>query len=222
MRLLLVEDDELLGDGVRNGLIQSGYTVDWFKDGLSALRAVREEQFDIVILDLGLPTLSGLDFLKQIRQDGITTPVLILTARETIEDRVEGLDKGADDYMIKPFELEELCARLRALQRRFLHRAESKLVYNNIVLDPATRTLTISGKLVSIPRREFTLLKKLLENVGVVISREHLTQALYGWDVDVDSNAIEVHIHNLRKKLGSNYIQTIRGVGYILEKIEKE
>jgi len=222
MRILLVEDDELLGDGVRHGLIQHGYTVDWFKDGLSALQAIGSEDFDIIVLDLGLPKLPGLDLLKQIRRNGNTTPVLILTARETIEDRVQGLDCGADDYMIKPFELGELYARLRALQRRTLHRAASKLIYGNLIVDPATRSVTIDGEPIAIARREFALLEKLLENVGTVISREHLTQTLYGWSDDVDSNAIEVHIHNLRKKIGSTHIRTIRGVGYMLEKIEQE
>lgn len=221
MRLLLVEDDELLGEGVRNGLIQGGYTVDWFRDGISALQAIRSEKFDMIVLDISLPKMSGLEFLQQIRKTGYTTPVLILTARETVEDRVKGLDSGADDYMIKPFELDELCARLRALQRRFLHRTESKLTYADIILDPAARTVTVASEPISIGRREFTLLEKLMENVGVVISREHLTQTLYGWNEIVDSNAIEVHIHNLRKKIGSNCIRTIRGVGYMLEKLEE-
>lgn len=217
MRLLLVEDDELLGDGVRAGLAQHGYTVDWFKDGISALQAINSENFDIILLDLGLPKLSGLDLLKQIRSQQITTPVMILTARETIEDRVKGLDAGADDYLTKPFDLDELCARLRALQRRFSKRFESQITYRNITLDPASHLVTVDKKEVAIPRREFALLQKLLENAGTVISREQLTQSLYGWDEDVDSNALEVHIHNLRKKLGGNFIKTIRGVGYMAE-----
>jgi len=222
MRLLLVEDDELLGDGVRAGLTQNGYTVDWFKDGLSASQAIRNEEFDIVLLDLGLPKMSGLAVLQQMREQGISTPVLILTARETVEDRVKGLDSGADDYLTKPFDLDELCARLRALQRRFLQRTETQIVYGNITLDPAAHQVTMNGKDVSIPRREFALLQKLLENVGSVISREQLTQSLYGWDEDVDSNALEVHVHNLRKKLGMNFIKTVRGVGYMAEKDENE
>ncbi len=218
MRLLLVEDDELLGDGVRAGLVQNGYTVDWFRDGLSACQALKSESFDIVVLDLGLPKMGGLDVLREIRSAGITVPVLILTARETIEDRVKGLDSGADDYLTKPFDLDELCARLRALQRRFSNRAESQIVYGDVVLDPASHSVTFKEEDLNIPRREFALLQKLLENVGHVLSREQLTQTLYGWDEDVDSNALEVHIHNLRKKLGTNFIRTIRGVGYMVEK----
>lgn len=217
MRLLLVEDDELLGDGVRAGLVQNGYTVDWFRDGLSASQALKSETFDIVILDLGLPKMSGLAVLQQMREQHLTCPVLILTARETIEDRVKGLDAGADDYLTKPFDLDELCARLRALQRRFLNRFETIIVYKNIILDPASHTVKMNNEEISIPRREFSLLQKLLENAGTVISREQLTQSLYGWDEDVDSNALEVHIHNLRKKLGANFIRTIRGVGYMAE-----
>jgi two-component system response regulator QseB len=169
MRLLLVEDDELLGDGVKAGLTQNGYTVDWFKDGLSASQAIRSEIFDLVVLDLGLPKLSGLALLQQMREQGIVTPVLILTARETIEDRVKGLDSGADDYLTKPFDLYELCARLRALQRRFLHRAESKIHYGNIVLDPDAHRVTLNNEELNIPRLEFALLQKLLDYVGTVL-----------------------------------------------------
>lgn len=218
MRILLVEDDELLGDGVRAGLIQNGYTVDWFKDGVSAARALKTETFDIVVLDLGLPKMSGLQVLQDIRSVGIHTPVLILTARESVEDRIKGLDSGADDYMTKPFDLDELCARLRALQRRFLGRAEANIVYGDIVLDPAAHLVTFKNEEINIPRREFALLQKLLENIGHVLSREQLMQSLYGWEEDVDSNALEVHIHNLRKKFGANLIRTIRGVGYMVEK----
>ncbi|CAN5449008.1 response regulator [soil metagenome] len=220
MRVLLVEDDELLGDGVRAGLTQQGYVVDWLKDGLSAIQALRMETFDLIVLDLGLPKAPGMTVLQTLRADGIATPVLILTARETVDDRVKGLDSGADDYLTKPFDLPELCARLRALQRRFSHRADSLLTYGYITLDPASHEVKMKGELVSIPRREFALLQKLLENAGQVLSREQLTQSLYGWEEDVDSNALEVHIHNLRKKLGANLIRTIRGVGYMAEREE--
>lgn len=220
MRILLAEDDELLGDGVKTGLMQNGYTVDWFKDGLSALQALRSEAFDMIVLDLGLPKMSGLAVLQHIREQGNTIPVLILTARETVEDRVKGLDSGADDYLTKPFDLDELCARLRALQRRFLNRADSIVTYNNITLDPAAHIVTVDGEEISIARREFALLQKLLENAGSVMSREQLTQTLYGWEEDVDSNALEVHIHNLRKKFGVDFIRTIRGVGYMAVKPE--
>jgi two-component system response regulator QseB len=222
MRLLLVEDNKLLGDGVRAGLVQNGYTVDWFKDGLSASQALRSENFDIVVLDLRLPKMSGLAVLQQMRENGLTCPVLILTARETVEDRVKGLDNGADDYLTKPFDLDELCARLRALQRRFLNRSGSTIAYKNIILDPASHSVKVDDEEVSIPRREFSLLQKFLENAGTVLSREQLTQTLYGWEEDVDSNALEVHVHNLRKKLGATFIRTIRGVGYMAEQSEDE
>ncbi|HSW93980.1 MAG TPA: response regulator [Gammaproteobacteria bacterium] len=222
MRILLVEDDELLGDGLRTGLIQYGYTVDWLKDGLSADQALKTETFDIVVIDLGLPKIPGITVLQNLRGRGQTMPVLILTARESIDDRVKGLDSGADDYLTKPFDLDELCARLRALQRRFSSRAEPLLVHENISLDPAAHTVTLNNESVSVSRREFALLQKMLENAGRVLSREHLTQSLYGWGEDVDSNALEVHIHNLRKKFGQQFIHTIRGIGYMIDKNKDE
>jgi two-component system, OmpR family, response regulator QseB len=218
MRVLLVEDDELLGDGVRNGLTQYNYTVDWVKDGQTAQQAVLSERFDIIVLDIGLPKKSGLEVLKIMRAKNIRTPVVILTARETVEDQVKGLDAGADDYIVKPFDLDALCARMRALQRRTTDRAEPVLTYGAISLDPASHTVHVNGELINISRREFALLQKLLENAGRVLSREHLTSTLYGWGDDVDSNALEVHIHNLRKKFGTKLIRTIRGVGYMVDK----
>jgi two-component system response regulator QseB len=215
MRVLLVEDDELLGDGVSAGLKQYGYTIDWLKDGLSAEQALRTESFDAIILDIGLPKKTGLELLESIRSHGNVTPVLILTARETVEDRIKGLDCGADDYLVKPFDLDELCARLRALQRRLSSRAIPLIEHGGITLDPASHAVSLNGEEVALSRREFALLHKLLENAGRVLSREYLTQTLYGWDDDVDSNALEVHIHNLRKKFGSKFIKTIRGVGYM-------
>ncbi len=222
MRVLLVEDDELLGDGLRTGLNQYGYTVDWLKDGLSADQALKTENFEIVVLDLGLPKLPGITVLQNLRGRGQTMPVLILTARESIDDRVKGLDSGADDYLTKPFDLDELCARLRALQRRFSSRAEPLLVHGNITLDPAAHTVSLNNEPINVSRREFALLQKLLENTGRVLSREHLTQSLYGWGEDVDSNALEVHIHNLRKKFGQTFIHTIRGIGYMIDKDKDE
>lgn len=222
MRLLLVEDDELLGDAVKTGLTQFGYIVDWLKDGDLALSAIKTEIFELIILDLGLPKLSGIQLLQCIRQNGNTTPVIILTARDSIEDRVKGLDSGADDYITKPFDLNELSARVRALTRRSQGRADAILHYNNITLDPAAHSVLLDGEPVNVPRREFALLQKLLENSGQVLSREQLMQSMYGWDEDVDSNALEVHIHNLRKKLNANYIRTIRGVGYLVEKVRKD
>lgn len=218
MRLLLIEDDELLGDAVKTGLIQCGYVVDWLKDGESAKLAITIESFELIILDLSLPKLSGLALLKNIRQNGHKTPVIILTARESIENRIEGLDAGADDYMIKPFDLNELSARIRALTRRSQGRADTLIQYQNIVLDPAAHTVLLDNKEVNISRREFALLQKLLENHGHVLSREQLMQSIYGWDEDLDSNVLEVHIHNLRKKLNADFIRTIRGIGYIAEK----
>lgn len=220
MRLLLVEDDELLGDAVKTGLTQFGYVVDWLADGESARLAVKSEIFDLIILDLGLPKLSGLAFLQAIRHQGNKTPVIILTARESIEDRVKGLDSGADDYLIKPFDLNELSARIRALVRRSVGRADAIIQYRNITLDPAAHTVLLNNEKINLPRREFSLLQKLLENTGQVLSRDKLMQSIYGWDEDVDSNTLEVHIHNLRKKLNANFIRTIRGVGYIAEKLE--
>lgn len=220
MRVLLVEDDELLGDGICSGLKHYGHTVDWVKNGKAAHDVItsKQESFDIVVLDLGLPKLSGLDVLKSMRERSITTPVVILTARETIDDRVKGLDAGADDYLTKPFDLDELCARMRALQRRSKSRAKPLLTYGEISLDPAAHIVTYKGEPMLISRREFALLQKLLENAGRVISREQLNQTLYGWGENIDSNALEVHIHNLRKRFGSDLIRTIRGVGYMAEK----
>ena len=221
MRLLLVEDDELLGDAVKTGLNQFDYIVEWLKDGESAKAALRTDSFELIILDLGLPKLSGLRLLQIIRGMGDTTPVLILTARESIENRIQGLDSGADDYMIKPFDLNELVARIRALIRRSQGRADTVIQYKNIILDPAAHTVTLDNEPVNVPRREFALLQKLLENSGHALSREQLMQSIYGWEEDVDSNALEVHIHNLRKKLNANFIRTIRGVGYMAEKNER-
>jgi two-component system response regulator QseB len=218
MRVLLVEDDELLGDGARAGLLQVGYSVDWLKDGLTAKYALETETFDIIVLDLGLPKLAGLDLLRHIRAQGIATPVIILTARESVEDKIKGLDGGADDYISKPFDLDELYARIRALLRRRSNRAKPTIAFADLELDPASHIVKRKGELVSLPRREFALLHKLLENVGHVLSRDQLMQSLYSWDEEVDSNTLEVHVHNLRKKLDADYIRTIRGIGYMVEK----
>lgn len=220
MRVLLVEDDELLGDGIRTGLRHYGHTIDWVKDGKAAndVLTTTYENFDVIVLDLGLPKMSGLDVLKNLREKNIATPVVILTARETVDDRVKGLDAGADDYITKPFDLDELCARMRALQRRSKARAKPIIVYENISLDPASHVVQMNGEQIMISRREFALLQKLIENAGRVISREQLNQTLYGWGENIDSNALEVHIHNLRKRFGTSLIRTIRGVGYMAEK----
>ena len=219
MRILLVEDDVLLGEGTKNGLVQKGYAVDWVKDGLAALQAVKNESFEIAVVDLGLPRMPGMDLIREIRAMELDIAILILTARDSVNDRVQGLDIGADDYLTKPFDLEELSARLRALQRRAAGRPDAILQHGELSLDPAAHTVMLANKQIVVSRREFALLNKLLENPGRVLSREQLNQCLYGWDDDIDSNAIEVHIHNIRKKLGGGkFIRTIRGVGYMVEK----
>ena len=218
MRILLIEDDLLLGDGLHAGLSHEGYTVDWIKDGAAADQALKQDEFDLVILDLGLPKLSGLEVLQKFRKNGGKTPVLILTAQDSIECKVKGLNTGADDYLTKPFDLDELSARLRALQRRKVDRASSLITHGPLTLNPDTHSVTLENENLHLSRREFALLQKLLDTTGVVISKESLAQTLYGWGEDIDSNALEVHIHNLRKKLGNDFIKTVRGVGYIVEK----
>jgi two-component system response regulator QseB len=218
MRLLLVEDDELLGDGLRIGLKQSGYTVEWLKDGIAADQALQQEQFDLVVLDLGLPRQSGLEVLKNLRKSGNSVPVLILTARDAVEDRVEGLDCGGDDYLVKPFDLDELCARLRALQRRRSGRVEPQIQHGDLLVDPAAHKVSLAGNEINLSTSEFALLHYLLDNRGRVIPRTRLEEMLYGWQSEVESNALEVFIHHLRKKLGRDLIRTVRGVGYVIEK----
>ncbi len=220
MRILLVEDDPQLGDGIRTGLHQAGYIVDWLQDGLSALHSLEVENFDMVVLDLGLPRLDGISVLKKIRTSGNDVPVLILTARDTVADRVNGLDSGADDYLLKPFDLDELCARVRALSRRHSGRASSLIKYLDITLNPVDRSLRKNGKNITLSTREFNILQIFLENIGRVLSRERIEESLFGWDDSLESNATEVHIHHLRKKLGKELIVTIRGVGYMIPKVD--
>jgi two-component system, OmpR family, response regulator QseB len=217
MRLLLVEDDELLGDGIRSRLLQDGYVVDWVRDGRAAAAALRHEEFGLIVLDLGLPFRSGLDVLRELRARGTAIPVLILTARDASEERVAGLDAGADDYVVKPFDLPELLARLRALRRRQVVSPSSALVHGDLIVDPATHAVTLAGEPIVLARREFALLAVLLENRGRVLSKERLLDLLYGWDGSIESNALEVYIHHLRRKLGNGLIRTIRGVGYVIE-----
>ncbi len=218
MRLLLVEDDEMLGNGVQAGLTQAGYAVDWVKDGEAADMFLAAEEYALMILDLGLPKRGGMEVLKKLRAQGKDLPVLILTARDTVEDKVQGLDSGADDYLIKPFDLDELGARVRALLRRRGGRTMPVIRHGDLELDPASHTVIRKGELVDISPREFTLLQELLENSGRVLSRSQLERSLYSWKDEVDSNAVEVHIHHLRKKLGSDLIRTVRGVGYVIDK----
>ena len=215
MRILLVEDDRLLGDGLKAGLTQAGYAVDWLRDGEAAVAALSTETFAAVVLDLGLPKRDGLSVLQWLRGRHDATPVLILTARDQLEDRVRGLDLGADDYVLKPFDLDEIAARLRALVRRAHGRPEPLLALGEIELNPAARTVTRAGEAVDLTPREFDLLHLLLHNAERVLTRRTLEEQLYTWNDAVDSNALEVHIHHLRKKLGNEMIRTVRGVGYM-------
>jgi len=218
MRILLVEDDALLGDGVRVGLKQVGFAVDWTQDGQAAKLALETEDYALMVLDLGLPKLSGTDLLKWLRARQLTMPVLILTARDTVADRVAGLNAGADDYLIKPFDLDELIARLNALLRRSAGQVNLILQHGDIALTPSTHQVSKNGQAVALSAREFSLLHELLLHVGRVQSREQLEQHLYGWGEEVESNSVEVHVHHLRKKLGSALIRTLRGVGYVIDK----
>lgn len=216
MRILLAEDDTLLGDGLRAGLRQRGFQVDWVRDGDAAARELRAQPYAAAVLDLGLPRMDGLAVLAAIRKARITTPVLVLTARDTVPERILGLDTGADDYVVKPVDLLELAARLRALVRRSHGRPDECLTAQDVVLDPASRTVRRADQPVVLSTREFDLLHAFMLGAGRVLSREQLEQQLYSWGQEVDSNAIEVHIHNLRRKLGGGLIQTVRGVGYML------
>ena len=218
MRILLVEDDPELGDGLAIGLRQAGFAVDWLRDGHAADLALHDEGFDLVVLDLGLPRLSGMEVLKRARDRGQSLPILILTARDATGDKVSGLDAGADDYLVKPIDLDELSARIRALTRRSAGRAAPLLVHGELAIDLAAHRVTLAGQAVELSGREFSLLHMLLENAGRVLTRSQLEQLLYGWHDEPDSNALEVHIHHLRKKLGSELIRTLRGVGYTIPK----
>jgi two-component system OmpR family response regulator/two-component system response regulator QseB len=216
MRILLAEDDPLLGDGLRAGLRQLGFLVDWVRDGEAAERELRTQPYAAAVLDLGLPLKDGMDVLASVRGAGITVPVLVLTARDALPDRISGLDVGADDYVVKPVDLNELAARLRALVRRAHGQPQECLMAQDIVLDPAARSVMRAGLPVPLSGREFDLLHALMLNTGRVLSREQLEQHLYSWGQEVESNAIEVHVHHLRRKLGSALIETVRGVGYVL------
>jgi DNA-binding response OmpR family regulator len=218
MRILLAEDDPLLGDGLRAGLRQAGFQVDWVRDGKAAERELRAEPYAAAVLDLGLPLMDGLDVLASVRRAGVAVPVLVLTARDAVPERVRGLDGGADDYVVKPVDLHELAARLRALVRRAHGQPQEQLQAQGVVMEPATRCVTLDGASVTLSAREFDLLQVLMLRPGQVLSREQIEQHLYGWGQEVDSNAVEVHIHNLRRKLGSGLIQTVRGVGYTVRR----
>ena len=216
MRILLAEDDALLGDGLQSGLRQLGFQVDWVRTGDAAERELRSGAYGAAVLDLGLPNRDGLQVLAAVRSQGLDLPVLVLTARDAVPDRILGLDLGADDYVVKPVDLHELAARLRALVRRSHGQPQDVLKVQDIELDPAARTVRTAGQPLQLQTREFDLLHALMLNAGRVLSREQLEQHLYSWGREVESNAVEVHVHHLRRKLGNEVIHTVRGVGYTL------
>jgi two-component system response regulator QseB len=216
VRLLLVEDDPMVGESIRDGLGQEGYAVDWVRDGKAAETALGVEPYAAVLLDLGLPRRDGLEVLRAARGRRNDVPILVITARDAVADRIKGLDAGADDYLVKPFDLDELAARVRALVRRAEGRAAPVVRHGAIALNPATREVTLRGRPVALSGREFALLQALLQRPGVVLSRAQLEERLYGWEDEVGSNAVEVHIHNLRRKLGADAIRNVRGVGYTI------
>lgn len=216
MRILLAEDDDLLGAGLRAGLTQQGFQVDWVRDGVAALRELRSGEYQAVVLDLGLPRMDGMDVLREARSQQVSVPVLVLTARDGLQQRIEGLDSGADDYLIKPVDLLELAARLRALVRRAHGHAHARLSAGPIVIDDAARQVWLDGQTVALSAREYDLLHLLLLNANRVLSRERIEQQLYRWGTEVASNAVEVHIYNLRRKLRPELIETVRGAGYVL------
>ena len=214
MRLLLLEDDPMIGEAIRAGLKRDGFAVDWVRAADAAQHALDSEPFELLLLDLGLPGGDGLELLEALRGRGSTLPVLIITARDAVADRVAGLDAGADDYLVKPFDLDELAARIRALLRRKSGRGEPHLEHLGVALEPATHRVTRDGVEVALSPREFALLELLLERPGAILSRSQLEERLYGWGEEIESNAVEVHIHGLRRKLGAQFIRTVRGVGY--------
>ncbi|MCQ8179630.1 response regulator [Methylomonas sp. SURF-1] len=217
MRLLLVEDDAILGDGLKAGLTLEGYAVDWLTDGAQADEALKLNHYDLIVLDLNLPRMDGMTVLKNLRRRKDSTPVLVLTARDGIAERVALLDSGADDFVAKPFDLAEICARLRALARRHEGHSLPLLEHKGVTVDPAAHQVFYHGQPVDLAQKEFEVLSYLISHVGQVISRARLEEAIYAWGSEVESNAVEVHIHHLRKKLDTNLIRTIRGVGYIID-----
>jgi two-component system, OmpR family, response regulator QseB len=218
MRVLLVEDDGMIAQGLQTGLRQGGFAVDLMRDGKTAAAALQTSVFDVVLLDLGLPDRDGTDVLRELRRRGNTTPVIILTARDEIHHRIAGLDAGADDYIVKPFDLDEVMARMRSVLRRASGRGDSTVQHGELRLDLASRTAERNGAPVSLSAHEYAVLEALLQRPGAVLSRSQLEDRLYGWDEQIGSNAVEVYIHGLRRKLGSDFIRTLRGVGYFVPK----
>ena len=218
MRVLLVEDDPMIAQGLQTAPRDGGFAVDWMRDGAGAAAALRTAAFDLVLLDLGLPRRDGIDVLRELRRRGDTTPVIILTARDDIQHRVAGLDAGADDYVVKPFDLDEVTARMRSVLRRAAGRGEPVIQHGDLRLDPVTRTVERGGVPVNLSAHEYAVLEALLQRPGAVLSRAQLEDRLYGWDEQIGSNAVEVYVHGLRRKLGSDAIRTLRGVGYFVPK----
>jgi two-component system response regulator QseB len=218
MRLLLAEDDSMIGESLRKALRKDGFTVDWVRDGPGVDLAAANEPYDLLLLDLGLPGKSGLEVLRSLRRRGNRIPILILTAHDAVADRVAGLDAGADDYLVKPFDFEELQARIRALLRRQSGRVETVIRLGDLTLNPASHEVHLAGQPVTLSAREFSLLAAFLDRPGTVMSLAQLEEKLYGWGDEVGSNTVEVYIHSLRKKLGANLIKNVRGVGYMVSK----
>ena len=214
MRLLLIEDDRMIGRAICLGLSAAGFTVDWIHDGPGGRSALSNGVYDAVVLDLGLPGVDGLSLLHELRGRRETVPVLIVSARDAVPDRIAGLNAGADDYLLKPFDLDELIARVRALLRRHAKSASIEMSAGALRIDPVTRMATLDGRALTLTAKEFALLEALLRRPGAVLSRERLEESIYGWGEEVGSNAVEVHLHNLRRKLGAQVIKNIRGVGY--------
>jgi two-component system, OmpR family, response regulator QseB len=219
MRVLLVEDDVMIAQGLQTGLRQGGFAVDLMRDGKNAAAALQTTAFDVVLLDLGLPDRDGIEVLRELRKRGNSTPVIILTARDEIQHRIAGLDAGADDYIVKPFDLDEVMARMRSVLRRASGRGDSSIQHGELRLDPVSRTIERNGKPVNLSAHEYAVLEALLQRPGAVLSRSQLEDRLYGWDEQIGSNAVEVYIHGLRRKLGSDAIRTLRGVGYYIPKL---
>jgi len=219
MRVLLVEDDPMIAHGMKAGLRQSGFAVDWVPDGAAADAALKSASFDLVLLDLGLPKRDGQTVLRDLRARGDKTPVIVLTARDEIPHRIAGLNAGADDYIVKPFDLDEVIARIRSVLRRSAGRAEPAIQHGDLCVDPTTRSVELKGEPIALSAHEFAVLEALLQRPGVVLSRAQLEDRLYGWSDSIGSNAVEVYIHGLRRKLGSNSIRTVRGVGYFVPKL---
>jgi DNA-binding response OmpR family regulator len=218
MRVLLVEDDEMIAQGLQTALRQAAFAVDWMRDGKSAGLALQTSSFDLVLLDLGLPLRDGIDVLRDLRKRGNATPVIILTARDEIQHRIAGLDAGADDYIVKPFDLDEVTARMRSVLRRAAGRGDPGIQHGDLRLDPVTRRVEREGVPVPLSGHEYAVLEALLQRPGAVLSRTQLEDRLYGWDEPIGSNAVEVYVHGLRRKLGSDVIRTLRGVGYFVPK----